>query len=220
MGWRDRYLTKDTTKITEVPARASLKVRSKPNLKDKKFVFNDEYKARHSVIVRQTYANDPTLKQRISEAVKQARLKDPTIVERIGLAHKGRKRSAETCAKISAVHTGKTVSEETRAKLREINRGRRHSDETRARNSEANRRAWATTRKDYQHSDETRAKMSKASKLRKRELNVTGKPIMTPNGVFPSIMEVSRVAGVSYYTVHYWMRKWPEHYYIINKDVA
>jgi hypothetical protein len=67
-------------------------------------------------------------------------------------------------------------------------------------------------------SAETRAKMSKASKLRKRELNVTGKSIMTPNGVFPSIMEVSRVAGVTYVRVHYWMKKWPEHYYIIKKN--
>jgi len=218
MGWRDRYLTKDTTKITEEPVRASSK--AKANLTGKKFVFNDEYKARHSVIVRQTYANDPTLKQRIADAVKLARLKDPTIIERIGQAHKGRVRSAETRAKISAVHKGKTVTEETRAKLREINRGKKASAETRAKVSEAGKKAWATKRKDYVVSEETRVKMREAAKLRKRDLNVTGKPIMTPNGIFPSVMEVSRVAGVSYYTVHYWMRKWPEHYYIIKKDLA
>jgi hypothetical protein len=212
MGWRDRYLTKDTLTTTEVPAKASSKSKSST---DKKYQWNDEYRARQSVIVKQTYANDSTLKQRIGDSVKEARRKDPTIVERIGQAHLGRKASAETCAKISAVHKGKTVSEETRAKLRARPK-QVVSEETRAKLREAGKKAWATTRKGYVVSEEARAKMSQAKKGRRRPLNVTGKPIMTPNGIFPSVMQVSRVAGVSYDRVHYWMKKWPQHYYYIK----
>ena len=39
---------------------------------------------------------------------------------------------------------------------------------------------------------------------------------MTPNGVFSSATEVSRVAGVSMGRVYHWMKKWPEHYYYIE----
>ena len=89
------------------------------------------------------------------------------------------------------------------------------------------------------NSPETRAKMSGSLKGKvpwnlgipatdERKVNIAlskigkenpkkWKPIMTPNGVFPSQKAVAEAAGVTYVTVWNWMKRWPEHYYYIEK---
>ena len=211
MGWRDRYLTKDSMNFAEEP-KVPQKSKSS-RVSGMTYTWGPEYRVRQSKIVRQSYANDPTIRQRISDGVRQSYANDPTIRQRIADAHRGRKRSAETCAKIGDAHRGKVVSEETRAKIRAHRTGSKNGPltaEHRARIGDIHRGKIV--------GEETRKKMSESAKNRQRELNQTGKPIMTPNGIFPSVMEVSRVAGVTYSTVHYWMKKWPEHYYYIAKD--
>ena len=210
MGWRDRYLTKDSMNFAEEPKVPQVKPTTRRN-GGMTYTWGVEYRVRQSKIVRETYANDPTIRQRISDGVRQAFADDPTIRQRIGNAHRGRKRSAETCAKIGNVHRGKVVREETRAKIRAHQKGRKKGPLT------AEQRAKIGDRhRGKIVSEATRRKQSESAKKRKRELNKTGKPIMTPNGVFPSVMEVSRVAGVTYSTVHYWMKKYPKHYYYIK----
>jgi hypothetical protein len=95
----------------------------------------------------------------------------------------------------------------------------------------------------YSHpnSPETRAKMSRSLKGREvwnkgipateerkanialskigKELPKKWKPIMTPNGVFPSAKAVAAAAGVTYVTVWNWMKRWPNDYYYIDKEV-
>lgn len=91
-------------------------------------------------------------------------------IEKIRRFHTGKKRSAATCAKMSASHTGKTgrpVSDETRmrmsvsAKARNVinpMKGRKHSDETRAkmRIARANHDGGML---GLTHSEETKAKI-------------------------------------------------------------
>lgn len=45
------------------------------------------------------------------------------------------------------------------------------------------------------------------------------KPMMTPNGVFPSGQAVAKAAGVSYVTVYNWMKRWPNDYYYLENTL-
>ena len=94
-------------------------------------------------------------------AAMKGRPKSAETRAKISAAHKGKRHSAETRAKISAAHKGKPLSAEHRAKMSEAQRRRRHSAETRAKMSEA--------RKDKPISAETRAKRAAAQKPRSAE---------------------------------------------------
>ena len=67
-------------------------------------------------------------------------------------------------------------------------------------------------------SEEHRAKISAANKGRKNTwAHKICKPMMTPNGLYPSLTAVFKASGVSSRTTIYrWMKKWPEHYYYVN----
>jgi hypothetical protein len=72
------------------------------------------------------------------------------------------------------------------------------------------------------HSAETIDKI-RAAAYRTREIKIkvnaelkqASKPIMTPNGLFPSLTAVAQAAGVRPSTVWFWKKKWPEHYYYV-----
>lgn len=72
--------------------------------------------------------------------------RDPEIYRRLHDGNRGRKRSAETRAKMAAAQLGKKHSDETRAKLSEQRRGKTISPETRARIAESVRRTKAAKR--------------------------------------------------------------------------
>jgi len=204
MGWRDHYLTKDTLSITEEPARAPSK--SKSNLSGKKFVYCDEYKQQMAVLMTALHAERPEIGKKMS------------------LSRKGKKHSPETVAKIVATRRangGYVCNEETRAKLREHNLGKKRGSTSAETAAKISKRL-----KGLKRSEETCKQMSESAKLRITRLTEQGKPppaskaIMTPNGVFSSATEVSRVAGVSIGCVYHWMKKYPEHYYLIKKDMV
>jgi hypothetical protein len=60
-------------------------------------------------------------------------------------------------------------------------------------------------------------KLKKAMKHSKKwQQRFTGsKPVMTPNGKFPSVQSVADAAKVDGNTIRRWMKKWPEHYYYV-----
>lgn len=99
--------------------------------------------------------------------------------------------------------TGKKHSAETRAKIGASHKGKVTSEETRAKMSAASKGKPKKTK----WSAESRAKLS-ASKT---------KPVMTPHGMFPSIRAIAEASGRYDSTVRTWMRKFPEHYYYVNK---
>lgn len=108
----------------------------------------------------------------------------------------------------------RNVSEETRNKLRNrSNHGQGHTGK--------------------KHSEQARAKMSAKAKIRvsseasnaKRRATLLGrsrpdncKPMMTPNGVYPSMKAVVAASGKAEITIRKWMKKWPKHYYYITKE--
>jgi hypothetical protein len=109
------------------------------------------------------------------------------------------------------------VSDETRAKMRDSHLGKpgiSHNDETRAKMSDSlkGKESW---NKGIPHTDQAKANISK-SKKGKPNAHLC-KPLMTPNGVFPSAVAVATAAGVSYVTVWNWIKRWPEHYYYLDK---
>jgi hypothetical protein len=110
----------------------------------------------------------------------------------------GRKMSDEQKAKLRAANLGKTISAETRAKMSAGNKGRVRSEEYKAKLSASN---LGKTK-----SAETRAKIS-VSKIR---------PVMTPNGVYPSLAAVALAAGVSRAVTYDWKKKYPNDYYYIK----
>jgi len=116
---------------------------------------------------------------------------------KISDANKGRTMSAEARAKIGAAHKGKTVSAEARAKLSAALKGRIITAEARAKLSAAG--------KGRTHSAEHRAKIRAART----------KPVMTPNGLYPSRKHVAEEAKVNITTIDNWMKKWPDHYYYV-----
>jgi transposase-like protein len=71
------------------------------------------------------------------------------------------------------------------------------------------------------HSDETRAQMRASRSQLDKEVrlklsNAKLKPIMTPNGVFPSRSAVAAAADVNATTVSRWLKKFPNDYYYIT----
>ena len=86
-------------------------------------------------------------------------------------------------------------------------------DETRAKSS-GSLKGKETWNKGIPHTDQAKANISK-SKKGKPNTHLC-KPLMTPNGVFPSAMAVADAAGVSYVTVWNWMKRWPEDYYYLD----
>lgn len=88
---------------------------------------------------------------------------------------------------------------ETRAKMSAGHKGKKHSAETLAKIGAGN--------KGKTISAEQRAKISAAR----------SRPMMTPNGIYPSLKAVATAAGVNTTTVHTWKKKWPEHYYHIKE---
>lgn len=119
----------------------------------------------------------------------------------------GKKLSAETKSKISQSHKTSLLAKNARANNCELariaNTGKKHSTEL--------KQQWSLIAKQREANkvitDEQRAKMSKTSRV---------KDIMTPNGIFPSIAEISRQAGVATTTVRAWMKKYPNDYYVIK----
>ena len=108
---------------------------------------------------------------------------------------------------MSKVHKGKIVSEVTRAKMSVASKKKRHTPETRAKLSAVN--------KGKQCSDETRAKIS-ASLKGKQILNQnSGKPFMTPNGLFSSRAAAARSLNKSFDYFRGLMKKFPKEYYYV-----
>jgi len=105
--------------------------------------------------------------------------------------------SDETRAKMSASQKGRTLTAETRVKLSAAMKGRTQSAEHRAK--------LGAARKGRTHSAEARAKLGAAHV----------KPVMTPNGLYPSLKAVREASGVTAPTIRRWMKKWPEHYYYV-----
>ena len=125
--------------------------------------------------------------------------KSPEAKKEIGLkisrSQKGKKRTSEHIENYKKSHTP-----ERRAKISAQHKGKKLSIETRAKMSKA--------QKGRVVSDETRAKMSAK--------NGMSRPVMTPNGVFPSWAAVARAANRHSNTINDWRRKWPEHFYVID----
>lgn len=87
------------------------------------------------------------------------------------------------------------------------------SDETRAKTS-GSLKGKKTWNKGIPHTDQAKANISKSKKGKPNPRKC--KPMMTPNGVFPSAKAVATAGSVSYVTVWNWMKRWPEHYYYLE----
>ena len=97
-------------------------------------------------------------------AAKRGKPKSAETKAKLSAAQKGIKRgspSAETKAKLSAAHKGKTLSAETKAKMSAAQKGKPKSAEARAKMSAAKK-----GKKYGPRSAETKAKISAAAKLR------------------------------------------------------
>lgn len=120
--------------------------------------------------------------------------------------------SVETRAKISASKKGKRMSQESIDKMAQSKKGgqspmkgRTHSEEARALMSE---RHSGGPKVGHAVSAETRAKISA----------INSKPVMTPNGVYPSIKAVAEASGFPGHVVRRWLKRFPTHYYFITKE--
>ena len=80
----------------------------------------------------------------------------------------------------------------------------------------------------FKHSDERRANISKGAKKRwantsVRYTDIAGaarrKAIMTPQGLYPSRAAAFRDFGVASTTLDIWMRKYPDQFYYVIKEV-
>ena len=102
------------------------------------------------------------------------------------------------------------------------NKGKPHSEQAKAR-----MKAAKATR-TYSHSAEVRDKIGNAQRGKKYSAEIRarmlaaataskGRPVMTYYGPYPSVMAVARAAGVLDETVRKWIKRYPEHYYYINK---
>ena len=94
------------------------------------------------------------------------------------------------------------LSDEHRAKISAGNKGKKRSEETRAKISAAN--------KGRKQSEEHRAKISHSQ----------NKPLMTLNGIFPSVKQACLSLNISSYALRKYMKQWPEQYYYIKKELA
>lgn len=118
---------------------------------------------------------------------------------RMSIAQKGRTVSAEHRAKLSAVNVGKTLSAEHRAKIGAAHKGRTLPAEHRAKIGAAH--------KGRKMSEEHRAHL----------IAIKARPVMTPHGLFPSVRAVVEASGYPKRYVYAWMKRFPEHYYYVNK---
>ncbi len=113
-------------------------------------------------------------------------------------------RDAETRARISASLTGRTHSAETRSKISANHKGGYPKGGLKGPSPLLGREFTAEQRQNV-------------SKGRKGIPAKNRKPIMTPNGPFPSLSAVAEAAGVKPGKVWIWMKRWPEHYYYIKE---
>lgn len=101
------------------------------------------------------------LSQDVKDRIAKKKMGVPRSLEtrqKIGLAHKGQKRTAETCRRISEATLGRGCSEESREKNRESNTGRKRSTETRKNMSLAQRPPRTP------HTEESKRKIREARK--------------------------------------------------------
>jgi hypothetical protein len=109
-----------------------------------------------------------------------------------GLNYKGhfseRPRSLEFRAQMSKLHKGKKLSPEHRDAIIKANIGKKMSAEFCDNLSKAKAAYWA-------------------ERVR---------PLMTPNGLFPSRVAVAKEAKVTPQTVDNWIKKWPQHYFYLE----
>ena len=130
---------------------------------------------------------------------------------RAKIAAANRNKSPEARAKLglasSRYHTGKKRSEETRKKMSAARKGRMLSEETRKKISAAKKGRPATNR-GVPQSEETRKKISANNKK--------SRPMMTPQGIFPSAAEAARALGIGRNNLYYWIEvsKKSEYYYL------
>jgi Ni/Co efflux regulator RcnB len=126
----------------------------------------------------------------------------------------------ESRARMSEAAKQRKHSDETRAKMRDAHLGKRtkgmtgqtHTIETRAKMREARlKNNWI---KGQKLSDEIRANMVKAAAIRREKY---AKAVMTPHGYFPHVLAVAEAAGVGKAAVYQWIKKYPEHYYYMEK---
>lgn len=100
-----------------------------------------------------------------------------TNKDHVLLHHKGKKRSEETCRKISEAQKGHVVSEEARKKMSKAREKYRQSETTKRKRSESLKRYYQNnkrsetviekcreSRKGYVHSEETKRKISEGNK--------------------------------------------------------
>ena len=119
--------------------------------------------------------------------------------------------SEETRARISSANKGKNTwskgrngkphSDQTKAKIGAVHRGKIVSEETRAKLSAA------MTGKSLPKSDATKAKIATAK----------CKPVVTPNGNFPSIKAAAAGYNVKGNVIQYRMKKYPTEYYFVAR---
>ena len=160
-----------------------------------------------------SYLDEPDIPVNKSKSANVEIWQDTTFIlsderkEQLRQAKLGKKLSVKTKTKISKSHKTSELAKIARANACELariaNTGRKHSSEL--------KQQWSVSAKKREANrvitDAERAKMRKTSRV---------KDIMTPNGIFPSIAEVSRQAGVATSTVRAWMKKYPNDYYIIK----
>lgn len=120
-------------------------------------------------------------------------------------------------------NTAYAPTQEHRERNRQLNKSRPGPNAGRTFSAEAraNMAAAKLGKKRQPHTAETRAKMSASgghpqTAEHKAKLS---KPIMTPNGPFPSVKAVAETAGVSANTIRRWLKNFPNDYYFITKEV-
>lgn len=124
-----------------------------------------------------------------------------------------REKSDATCAKISSGKKGKRMSQASIDKMAQTKRERNHPSPMKGRTHTAEARAKMSERHNggpkvgHAVSDETRAKISA----------INSKPVMTPNGAYPSIKAVAEASGFPGHTVRRWLKRFPDQYYFITK---
>ena len=80
----------------------------------------------------------------------------------------------------------------------------------------------------YKHNNERRANISEGAKKRWANTSVRNtskatetrrKPVMTPQGVFPSRITAAKALDISDQKLDRWLKKYPNDYYYIKKEV-
>jgi hypothetical protein len=147
--------------------------------------------------------------------------------------------TAETRAKIRAARKNQVFTEETRAKLSAASTGR-HKGKTL---SDEHRAKIRAARKNQVFTEETRAKLSASAKIRDKRESPTketrtkqsesakrngisgkkGRPLKTPNGVFPTVKaagDKAKLDGVvnAHKKIRKWLSNHPNDYYYISNE--